>query len=406
MNIVQINLVYGYSSTGRTAMEMHRSLINRGFNSFVFCSYTIKNDENVFTIGSKTDHKIHALFSRLFGKQAYFSHLATNNLVKHLNEIAPDIIILRNLHGNYINLKILMNYLSEKQIPVINVLHDCWSFTGHCCYYTEDHCQKWQTECDKCPILFKYNTSLFFDNSRQIFNDKKRYFSSLKSLAVVGVSKWVANEASQSPIFQNASIITHVYNWIDMNVFKPNDSNKTRSKLSMHSDDFVVLGVAQNWTERKGLYQFINYANKLQDIKFVLVGNMPSTIKLPKNLMSIAPTNSPDELADYYSMADVFINFSTQETFGKVTAEALACGTPIIVNNATATPELCGDGCGYVVENNNEYAILNYINAVREKGKSYYSAVCRSFAVKNFDKEAAIDEYIEIFNRLIKHNKI
>ena len=131
-----------------------------------------------------------------------------------------------------------------------------------------------------------------------------------------------------------------------------------------------------------------------------MVGEMPDGIQLPSNVISIPPTNSANELAEYYSLGDVFINFSIQETFGKVTAEALACGTPIIINNATANPELCGDGCGFVIDNNDEDAMIDAIRTIQKVGKYFYIDKCTSFAHLNFEKEKGISSYLELFNQL------
>lgn len=400
MKVVQINAVYLYSSTGRNTMEMHQSLRSRGIESFVFCTNFYKPDENIFLIGNKIDYKMHALWSRICGLQGYFSCFSTKLLIRQLDKISPDVVVLGNLHANYINIEILLTYLSKKNIATVNVLHDCWSFTGHCCYYTEDGCYKWMTECNNCPILHKYNRSLFFDNSKKIFYKKKDLFGGISKLAVIGVSQWIANEGKRSPIFTNARIIKHIYNWINLDVFYPRETKTLREKLSLKIDDFVVLGVSQKWSEYKGLGHFISVANKINRIKFLMVGEMPDGVQLPSNIISIPPTNSADELAEYYSLGDVFLNFSIQETFGKVTAEALACGTPIIINNATANPELCGDGCGFVIDNNNEDDIIEAIRTIQKKGKHTYIDKCISFARSNFEKEKGISSYVELFNQL------
>ena len=400
MKVVQINAVYQYSSTGRTTMEMHESLQKRGIDSYVFCTNTMKPEEQIYQIGKKLDYKIHGFCSRLFGTQGCFSILSTSNLLNRLGKIEPDVVILRNLHANYINVPMLLGFLAKNNIVTINVLHDCWSYTGHCCYYTEDCCSKWQTECYHCPILDKYNSSWFFDKSTKMFRMKKAGFSKLKNLAVIGVSKWIANEAKQSPVFSNAKVIKHIYNWINLNVFNPRKTDELRLKLGLCNDDFIVLGVSQKWSDYKGLNHFKDIAKEMYDVKFLMVGYMPEGVELPTNIISVPPVSSPDDLAQYYSLGDVFLNFSIQETFGKVTAEALACGTPLIVNNATANPELCGNGCGYVIDNNDHFQIINAINIIRRDGKSAYSDKCRAFAQENFGKNKGIDSYVSLFIEL------
>ena len=153
------------------------------------------------------------------------------------------------------------------------------------------------------------------------------------------------------------------------------------------------------WSFRKGLEVYIEVAKQMTDIKIVLIGDKPN-IKLPSNIITVAPVSSTDILAKYYSMADVLFNFSIQETFGKVAAEALACGTPLIVNNATANPELPGS-CGYVVSNNNVEQVLDAIKDIRAKGKDYYKQQCVERAKTLFDKEKNINQYIQLFHELM-----
>ena len=400
MKIVQINAVYKASSTGRTTLEMHNALRTMGHESYVFCCNMHNPIDNVFRVGCLLDHKIHALCSRIFGLQGFFSFMATRRLIAHLRSISPDIVILRNLHNNYVNFPMLLKYLDGAGCGVIDVLHDCWSFTGHCSYYTKQNCSKWQKECQNCQYLSEGNKSYFFDNSLAIFRMKRRRFSKLKNLAVVGVSKWITNEAKKSPIFDNAKLIIPIYNWINLEVFKPREASELRTKLNIALNQFVVLGVSQGWSPQKGLLNFISIAKRMPDIMFVMVGNMAKNMTLPSNIISIPPTSSIDELCQYYSMADVFLNFSVQETFGKVTAEAVSCGTPVIVNDATATPELCGEGCGYIIHNNDEDAAISAIKIIESKGKGNYTDKCRKFAVDNFDMGKGIEKYMQVFQQL------
>lgn len=399
MRIVQINAVYGFSSTGRTVLQLHEYLKSQGHESWVYYSVPTSDSIKEELIGGVLDHKVHALFSRLFGLQAYLSIIPTFKLIKKLKRISPNVVILRNFHSNYINLPMLAKYLARNDIPTIAVLHDCWFYTGHCCHYTEVGCMKWKEECHHCALTHSDSPSFFFDTSRKVFNDKRKLFGSIPRLAVVGVSDWIANEARQSPIFEKAAIIKRIYNWIDLNTFQPQNNNQElRNKFGFSNTDFVALGVSMSWSYKKGEGSFIELAKRMPKIKVLMVGEMTND-NLPANVINISPTSSVKELAELYSMADVFLNFSIQESFGKVAAEALACGTPLIVNNATANSEIPGD-CGYVVENNDVEAIVKSVKEIREKGKAFYQQRCVERAKSLFDKDTNIEAYISLFQEI------
>ena len=220
MKIVQINAVYGFGSTGRNVAEMHDYFQQHGIVSFVFTSDKENQNEHIYRIGNKWDHKRHALFSRIWGLQGYFSKSATRKMIRHIKQISPDMVILHNLHANYIHFPLLLDFLAKNDIATLLVLHDFWFITGHCCHYTSIGCDKWKTECSHCQLLHTYNKSMFFDRSRKIHKDKKRLFLSIPQLGVIGVSKWVLNEVQQS-FLKGAKLQDYIYNWIDLSIFHP-----------------------------------------------------------------------------------------------------------------------------------------------------------------------------------------
>ncbi|MBO5944138.1 MAG: glycosyltransferase [Clostridia bacterium] len=403
MKILQINAVYNIGSTGRNTTELHYALLQREFESYVACSMSgSANEDRLFMIGDKKDRKIHALLSRLSGKQAYFSKNATKKLIKFMEKIKPDVVHLGNLHANFINLPLLLKYLDEKDIATVITLHDFWFMTGKCVHFIEADCYKWKTECKNCPNLQSGNSSWFFDRTKKMFNDKLSLISKIKRLAVIGVSDWVTVSAKKSPIFKNAKIIKKIYNWVDFESFRPKDISQLKDKLGI-TNEFVVLGVATIWDERKDLNSFVKLSEQLpENSKIVIVGSIPEGIKLPDNMIAVGRTESVEELVDYYNLADVFVTLSAEETFGKVSVESLGCGTPVVCYKATANIEVVGEGCGYLVEKGNLDGIGEAINKIYVDGKEKYSGNCINFARSNFDKKKLIDEHIALYNELCK----
>ena len=284
MKILQINSVYNISSTGRTTYELDEFLTARGHESYVANGENKVAGKDVFYMGTYWDHKLHALLSRLSGLVGYFSTVHTKKLIKNIESISPDILHLRNLHSNFIDIPLLLSYLAKKEISTVITLHDCFFYTGKCTHYTVDNCYKWQNDCGACPRLKKDNKSWFLDRTKKMLADKKQLFGNVKKLAVIGVSDWITNEAKKS-ILQNALIIERIYNWIDLDVFKPEQNS--------FSPDFIILGVASFWSKDKGLDKFIELASLLSDkMKIVLVGKLNKNIDLPGNVVSVKETNS------------------------------------------------------------------------------------------------------------------
>lgn len=405
MKVLQINAVYNIGSTGRNVSETHLLMLKNGIESYVAYSKTNKpDDKNLYHIGSALDVKLHGLFSRISGKQAYFSHIATANLIKYMEKIKPDVVHLHNLHGNYINLPMLMKYLADKKISVVITFHDFWFITGKCMHFISSDCSKWQERCGNCPNLQDGNRTWFFDKTEELLKDKIQMFSKIDKLALIGVSKWTTSQIEKSPIARYADIVKLIYNWIDTEKFRPKDVDDLKKKLQLNNKK-VIVGVADRWSEKKGLSKFIELANKLgKNYVVLLVGRMKNDQKFPPNIISVGLTNSIDELVDYYNLADFFVTMSLEETFGKVSAEALSCGTPVICFNSTANPELVCENCGAVVPTNDVGAMINEIHKLENKDMSAISKNCRAFAKKNFEKEKNIKQYIKLYKMICGEN--
>lgn len=408
VKILQINAVYKKGSTGRTTEELHNILIKQGYLSYVACPIIDEAGKNFYRIGNVFDHKLHAVLSRILGYQGGYSYISTIKLLSWIDKIRPDIIHLRNLHSNYINLSLLLKYIAKKDIPVVITLHDCWFYTGGCFHYTSNKCFKWKKECGNCHYLRSASPSFFFDRSNRMLKDKEKLFMNIKYLAIVGVSDWITGEAEQS-ILQRRNqepMITRIYNWIPQEIFKPEKVDVLKDRLKI-KDKFVVLGVAARWSEPKGLNIVMKVSERLKkDIVIVLVGDMPEGISLPQNIISVGKIQDSTLLAQYYAMADVFLNLSREESFGKVSAESVSCGTPVIAYASTANPEIVGEGCGIIIKTfPGVEEILGALECIKDKGKKFYFDKCVEFAQKNFNIRDNIRMYLKVYRTLLKEKE-
>lgn len=397
MRIIHINAIHEEKSTGRICKELSVIAEQQGHESSV--AYATGPETGTgFHIGSDFDQKRHALLSRITGKQGYYSKHATEELVEYLTDQRPDIVHLHNLHSNYLHFETLFSWLSKTDTATVMTLHDCWFYTGKCTHYSKTGCDRWMTGCGSCPRLALDNPSWVFDRTAEMWTDKKRWFEQIPRLAVVGVSDWITNEARLSFLGQ-APILRRIYNWVDTSLFHPRDTSVLRHRLGLE-DRYILLGVASSWDDSKGLADWITLANRLPEVSILLVGEMKEE-NLPSNILSIPPTNRVEELAEYYALADLFLNLSQEESFGKVTAEALASGTPVIVLEATANPELVPAACGFTVPPNDWEGLIEAIRHARSNGKAAYSDACVRHAHREFKMEDRINDYLAVYAQLM-----
>lgn len=397
--LLQINVTAKWGSTGHIAEDIGQFVISHGWESHIaYGRYVNDSKSQLFHIGAKNSIYGHLLLTRLFDRHGLASKQATRQLITYIEKIKPDIIHLHNIHGYYLNYPILFDYLSRTDIPVIWTLHDCWTFTGHCAYYDYIKCERWKAECHDCPQKKKYPTSLLFDRSRKNFRDKKRWFTSLRNLTLVPVSKWLENEVKQS--FLKDFPIETIRNGIDLEIFKPCSIQKDVLGLD---DKFIILGVASVWSSRKGLEDFVLLRESLpDDYVIILVGLNDKQIKqLPAGIIGIPRTNTVQELIDYYSLANVYVNTSVEETLGMTTIESLACGTPAIVYDATACPETVSSDCGFVVRPHNITELVMAIRHICSSNNQFSSAICRKWVETHFDKQISNEKYLSLYQRLI-----
>lgn len=400
MKVLQINSVCGIRSTGRICTDIADVLRENGDECKVAYgreSVPKQYEDIAFRIGNDNDVKLHALASRAFDTAGFHSKRATRSLLKYIDEFSPDIIHLHNIHGYYLNVELLFDYLKERNLPVVWTLHDCWSFTGHCSHYASVGCEKWKSGCYSCPQKGEYPASLFLDGSKRNYERKKSAFCGIKNLTVVTPSEWLAEETRKS--FLGEYRVVAIPNGIDTEVFKPTESD-FRERYGLENKK-IILGVATAWSEKKGLSKFIKLADLLgDDYKIVLVGLAEEQrVDIPKEILGLTRTNSAKELAEIYSAADLCVSLSEEETMGLTVVEANACGTPSMVFNKTALPELIGDKNGAVVNRTDMHDVCDEIKGLCSESFSHEDCVDHAAC---YEKQKMYQKYIDLYKEIVK----
>lgn len=397
--LLQINSTANWGSTGRIAEQIGCRAILHGWDSYIaYGRYANASESKLIKIGSKLGILWHLVESRVWDNHGLASRIATTLLIRKIKKISPDIIHLHNIHGYYLNYKMLFDYLIESNIPVVWTLHDCWAFTGHCAFMPYD-CNKWKSLCRHCKYKASYPQSLLFNRAQSNYKLKRHLFNRLgERLTIVPVSKWLAAQTRQSFLGENN--INYIYNGVNVDIFHPLDTSKIKAKYNLDSK-FVLLGVASSWGNRKGYYDYLKLREQLSDdYIIIMVGLSESQIsKLPQGIIGIQRTQSQQELAEIYSVADIVLSLSRAETFGLTVAEGMACGTPAIVYNNSATPELITLETGVIVDKTGDVnGVIDAIKVIKSRGKIYYSSACRKRAEEYFDKNKCFDKYINLYN--------
>lgn len=392
--LLEINVTRNHGATGKITEQIGLLAQKDGWDVYVAHGARYVNPSMLrsYQVQGKVGEYFHALKSLLLDADGLGSTCATRRLISFIKSINPDVIHLHNIHGYYLNYKVLFEYLNGTDIPVVMTLHDCWSFTGHCIHFVTANCDKWKDCCSDCPQKRSVPRSLFLDMSRRNFTLKKTLIAGNRNLTIVCVSKWLEDFVRQS-MYKNHDIRL-IHNGIDLDLFKP--------VLPKGGEKFSILCIGNPMTRDKGLYDIYKLRTLLprEEYEITIVGLKDNDLKkLPQGIKGMCRTSNQHDLVQLYSQSDVFVNPTYADTFPTTNIEALACGTPVITYRTGGSPEILSPETGIVVGQGDVHALADAI--VRMRMHPFSSLSCRQRAERLYDKDERFADYISLYNSLI-----
>ena len=325
----------------------------------------------------------------------------TNELLQHPWYKEADVIHLHNLHGDFLNLKTLIEVSKNKS--VIWTLHDMWPFTGHCTHSFS--CNRWQKGCGSCPNLKTYRPQAW-DNTANIFNKKKIIYQKSK-LNIVAPSQWLYKKLNKS-IFKNQS--KHlIYNGIDTHIFKIVSAKKAKQKLKLPINKKTILFVAHGGKSNvfKG-GEYLDFLVKMYksnpDILFVCIGEERKNLPQETNIIYLPHIKDQKKLSLYFSAADIFLFTSQAENCPLVVLEALSAGVPILSFPIGGIPEIIEHKKnGYLSKINDKTDLqkgVNYLLNMKDEEVDLMKKNNRKKALKYFSTEKMVDSYKKIYEQI------
>ncbi len=406
MKILLIDVNCKYSSTGKIVYDLYRRLNEDGHEARVaYGRGDVIDEPGIYKFGLDWETKKHALLARITGKNGYYSPKSTENLIQYIKEFKPDLIHIHELHAYFVNLGELLEFLKQEQIPVVWTFHCEYMYTGKCGFAYE--CEGYKSGCGNCPYLREYVSSFMIDKTAQMLADKKQSMEGLNLKAIVTPSKWLADKTRETYLYKNNIQVIH--NGIDTDgIFYPRKKdNALRAEYGIKPEDKLILAVAPNIMDvRKGGQMVLDLAETMPDTQFVMVG-ADETKRHSANVQLIARTKNQDELARWYSEADLFIICSKAENFPTTCIEALCCGTPVVGLDECGTKETAPAPFGTFVKvdiaGDADVKYAATLEALKKAtatqlNRNPSSDEIRGYAVEHYDNSVMYKSYLEIYN--------
>lgn len=393
--IIAINMA-DWGSTGEMAVNILLAAKKKGFDVCLACVNPTRTDINCFNITpNKFLRNVSHFYSRVFDADGFCSKASTKRLIKFLQKEDPDIIHLHNLHGYYVNIEQLFDFLISKDKKIVWTFHDCWPFTGKCPHYIFKNCDKWKNSCGKCPNKGEYPRSVFLDQTKKHLLKKKKIFEKSNNLTIVCPSDWLKSQVMESVAKKiNVLVINNGINQLYFDLpFAKKDSSKS----------YNVFSMAYPWTPYKRLDVILNAAKRFEehsDIKFVVAG-IEKPYPQQKNVIFL-PKQDIKQIISYLDHSFVFLNPSENETFGLTNVEAQARGIPSIIAKGSGGAEetIIDKKTGFAVDISNIDEVVGALEQVFHSDKTSTFNECRRNADK-FSCEAMTSKYIDLYYEII-----
>lgn len=382
MKILLINSVFGEGSTGRICKDLYDEYEKNGHESCIaYGRGTVEKKYNSFKIGNAMDIYSHVFQTRFLDNHGFGSKSATKHLINFIKSYNPDVIHLHNLHGYYLNIDILGEYLREYKGYIIWTFHDQWPFSKGAAYIDDGTANIVTKEYPLSYISFRDNLTR-----------KINAFGNFNHITLVTPSEWLKKSIEDSFLEYPVKVIN---NGIDLSLFYPDKTNAIKEKYGL-TNKKIILGCSSIWDRRKGLRYFEKLSEIISDdYRIVIIGQVKQ--KRKNNILYINKTKSIKELVSWYSTASVFLNTTLQDNFPTVNIEALACGTPVITFDTGGSAEIIDELSGIEIK---DKTVENILSAIKESEKlDRQDCIDRA---KKFGKSKSFSKYVDLINSFYK----
>lgn len=406
MKVLQVNCVYNTGSTGKITADLHHALQAQGVDSVVCYGRGQRVDEpKVYKTCGEWYSKLNNLWSRITGVMYGGCFFSTNRLIGIIKREKPDVVHLQCINGYFVNIYRLITWLKKSGIKTVLTLHAEFMHTANCGHAFD--CEGWKTGCGRCPRFKRETRSLLLDGTARSYRKMKRAFDGFdENLMITSVSPWLMGRAKQSPILGDKNHCV-VMNGLDTAVFYPRETENLRVTYDL-VDKKVVFHATPTFTDDpayiKGGHYILQLAELLKEepVQIVVAGQAKEGLTVPANVTLLGRVADQDQLAAWYSTADVTVIASRRETFSMICAESLSCGTPVVGFEAGGPESISLPGYSRFVPYGDTDGLYTAVKETLDKEKNAKDIAAAAHAT--YDKKRLGQETIAVYRAVTKGN--
>lgn len=401
MKVLQVNCVYKKGSTGKITYDLHNGLLEEGIESVVcYGRGVLVKEPGVYKTCPEWYSKLNNALSRITGIMYGGCYFSTNKLISIIKKEQPDIVHLQCINGYFVNIYRLVTWLKENHIKTVLTLHAEFIYTANCGYALE--CERWKKGCGSCPRRKEETNSIFIDGTATSWKLMKKAFEGFgDDLIIASVSPWVKGRASSAPILEGKRHVV-VYNGLNTDVFKHYNTEKLRKRHHCENRKVVFHATpafSSDPNHIKGGYYVIELAKRMPHVCFIVAGRMVGSFEVPANMILLGKLDSQEDLARYYSMADITVLTSKRETFSMVCAESLCCGTPVVGFKAGAPEQISIREYSSFCDYGSVEELMKLLQEAIEKESDHLHLA--EIAANRYSTDMMVKKYIELYRAMV-----
>jgi len=316
-----------------------------------------------------------------------------------------DIIHLHWTNSGFLSIDDLKELIDTGK-PIVWTLHDMWTFTGGCHY--SGNCEGFMRECGNCPFLRDAGDN---DISHRGWLRKAAMYTHAKNITFVTCSKWLAGMARQSSLIKDRGIQA-IPNPINIDIYSPKDKIAARQKRGIDAKAKIILFGAANINDRRKGISYLVQALKLlkeqykggEVIEVVIFGKNKhfDVSQLPFKVHELNLITSQYELAEVYSLADVFVTPSLEDNLPNTIMEAMACGTPVVAFKTGGIPEMIDHReNGYLAAFKDSADMAAGLAEVLDSEAQQLKTSARQRVLDNYTNEKVAQQYIKVYQSVL-----